>query len=357
MSSPAFEESTEDTVAWGYTKELLDSQVLGLDLEADSLFRFQEKICLIQITDGTQGVLVDPFSDDIETLSKALLSRAVWMHGADYDMSLMRQAWNDLPVQIWDTQIGARLVGCRKFGYANLVQEFFDVTLSKTSQKANWGQRPLPDKMARYALNDVRYLIPLSQKILARLNELGRMSWFEESCAWERRRGLERDMSREEAWRIKGSGKLDSHSLAFLKAFWEWRENEARKWDRPSFMVAGNKDLLAWVQAAKKEQRIELPRTMRSDRRKRFLSVLEKVKELGEEEWPKRIRAPRAQRDREREKKVDAILEHRESRANELDLEASILGSRAAIEAFVANDSSKLMGWQMEVLNLSTVGD
>ena len=148
--------SLETPIIWGYDNTLLSAEVLGLDLEADSLFRYQEKICLVQVTDGQRSVLVEPLGADISDLSSAVLSREVWLHGADYDMSLMKRDWGGLPVRIWDTQIGARLIGCRKFGYANLVEEFFEVQLSKGSQKADWGMRPLPDKMAEYALNDVK---------------------------------------------------------------------------------------------------------------------------------------------------------------------------------------------------------
>ena len=191
-------------VVWGYDDELLNSEYLGLDLEADSLFRFQEKICLLQMTNGERSVLVETLDEDLSELSAQLLDREVWLHGADYDMALMKRAWGGLPRKIWDTQIGARLLGSRKFGYAALVEEFFKVELPKGSQKADWGQRPLPEKMAQYALNDVKYLIPLARKIQDRLHELGRFSWFEESCDWERARALERSDSKADAWRIKG---------------------------------------------------------------------------------------------------------------------------------------------------------
>lgn len=346
------DESDREPVVWGYDEALLQAELLGLDLEADSLFRFSEKICLVQITDGTRGVLVDPLEKDLSDLAAKLLARPIWMHGADYDMALMRRDWGGVPVKIWDTQIGARLVGCRKFGYANLVEEFFGVVLSKGSQKADWGKRPLPDRMAQYALNDVKYLIPLAQEIQKKLNELGRMSWFEESCDWDRTRALERDDSRENAWRIKGSGKFDRRTLAYLRCVWSWREEEASKWDRPSFMVAGNKDILTWTLAAAAGNRLQFGRSMRPDRKRRLLEAIEKLSTLSEEEWPEKIRVPRRERDREREKQVDLLLAKRMKVAEELELEAAVLGSRASLEAHAAGDSSKLMNWQKSVMGL-----
>ena len=347
------DEVSLEPVVWGYDEELLNAENLGLDLEADSLFRYHEKICLVQITDGNRGVLVDPLAEDLTALAERLLARPIWMHGADYDMALMRRDWGGVPVKIWDTQIGARLVGCRKFGYANLVEEFFDVVLSKGSQKADWGQRPLPDRMAQYALNDVKNLIPLAEKIQARLHELDRFSWFEESCHWDRDRALERVETKVDAWRIKGSGKFDRKVLAYLKEIWSWREQEASKWDRPSFMVSGNKDLLNWSLAGASNQRLQLPKGMRPDRRRRLLEAVESASKLSEAQWPEKVRAPRRERDREREKQVDTLLAERERRAAELELEPAVLGSRASFEAHVAGDSSRLMNWQKEVMALS----
>ena len=38
------------------------------------------------------------------------------MHGADYDMTMLQREFDMVPPMVWDTQIGARLLGMRKFG-------------------------------------------------------------------------------------------------------------------------------------------------------------------------------------------------------------------------------------------------
>ncbi|MDP0490961.1 MAG: hypothetical protein Q7Q71_07930 [Verrucomicrobiota bacterium JB023] len=339
-------------VIWGCDDELLSAKALGVDLEADSLFRYRERICLIQLTDGSHSVLVDPLDEDVSDLASALLSREVWMHGADYDMALMKREWGGVPSRICDTQIGARLLGSRRFGYANLVEDYFGVTLSKSSQKADWGKRPLPSKMAEYALNDVRYLMPLAEAILERLEDKGRLDWFLESCHWERERALSRPGEREDAWRIRGSGKFDRRTLAYLQAFWNWREEEAEAWDRPSFMVAGNKDLLEWCQLASQGKRFQLPNSMRTDRRRRLFEKIEKLKQSAESDWPQRVFSERKKRDREKEKRVDELLARRDQIAEELELEPSVVASRGLMEAYVQGETDRLMSWQREVMGL-----
>lgn len=89
-----------------------------LDLEADSLHRYQEKICLIQYADETGSCLIDPLAiEDMSPFYNWLRDTEVWMHGADYDMCLFQRAWETLPAMIWDTQTAARLLGFRQFGW------------------------------------------------------------------------------------------------------------------------------------------------------------------------------------------------------------------------------------------------
>ena len=66
--------------------------------------------------------------------------------------------------------IAARLLGVREFSLAALVKRYFGVELPKGSQKANWAKRPLPARMAEYAINDVHYLLSLAEKLEAELD-------------------------------------------------------------------------------------------------------------------------------------------------------------------------------------------
>ena len=112
-----------------------------VDTEADSLYSYREKICLIQFGCGDHLALIDPLA--ITDMSGLLdfLDQApqVWMHGADYDMSIMNRTYQRVPDPVFDTQIAARLLGWRTFGLAHLIEELHGVKLSKQSQKKNWG--------------------------------------------------------------------------------------------------------------------------------------------------------------------------------------------------------------------------
>ncbi|MBC8126371.1 MAG: HRDC domain-containing protein, partial [Gloeobacteraceae cyanobacterium ES-bin-144] len=280
----------------------------------------------------------------------------VWMHGADYDMTMFKRQFGTLPAVIYDTQIGARLLGVRKFGLGDLVKKYFDVELSKSSQKADWGKRPLSPKMIEYALNDVDYLLEMGDIIVAGLKENGRYDWFVESCAAARQRVLDRDDSKEETWRIQGSGKLERRGLACLKTLWHWRDAEAKAWDRPSFMVVPNRLLLEWSISLSEGKKVNLPNHFRPDRLKRFKAALDHFNSLTEADWPERPCSKRRKRDRDFERKVDDFIKMRDHVASELDIEGSLIAPRAVLEAIAGNEvepKQALLKWQRACLKMA----
>jgi ribonuclease D len=328
--------------------------VCAIDTEADSLHRYRESLCLIQFAVRGDCVLIDPLAiKDLAPLGSYLNEATVWMHGADYDMTMFKRQFGSLPKVVYDTQIGARLLGVRRFGLGDLVKHYFDVDLSKSSQKADWGKRPLSEKMVEYALNDVRYLLEMGDMIVAGLREKGRYAWFEESCEAARKKVLERDDGKEENWRVQGSGKLDSRGLAYLRALWQWRDGEAKSWDRPSFMVAPNRQLLEWTIALAEKRKVSPPHHFRPDRVKRFRAAIAAAEALPEEEWPPRPASKRRKRDKDFERKVDDLLKLRDKAATALDIESSLIAPRAILECIALGEirpEEALLDWQRECL-------
>ena len=331
-------------------------KICAIDTEADSLHRHKESLCLIQFTVGKECRLIDPLAiNDLSPLDEYLKDAAVWMHGADYDMTMLKREFGRLPKSVFDTQIGARLLGVKKFGLGNLVEHYFGVVLSKSSQKADWGKRPLSEKMVDYALNDVRYLLEMGEKIVSQLKQQGRYEWFLESCEAAKTKVTERDDTTQEPWRISGSGKLDPLGLAYLHGLWNWRDKEAAEWDKPSFMVAPNRQLIEWSIDMAEGKSIKLPRHFRSGRIDRFKKMSETVRQLPKSEWPKRPVTKKRRRTAEFDRRVDELIAHRNDIAETLDIDGSLIASRAVIEA-IASDENKpselLMDWQQRLLNL-----
>ena len=358
LTGPNMIDSTERLICHlKQSRQGTDAPICAIDTEADSLHRYRESLCLVQFAVRGECVLIDPLAiEDLSPLGDYLAEATVWMHGADYDMTMFKRQFGALPARVYDTQIGARLLGARRFGLGDLVSQYFGVDLSKTSQKADWGKRPLSPKMIEYALNDVHYLLEMGDMIVAGLKERGRYDWFEESCVAARQKVLDRDDTKEENWRIQGSGKLEPFGLVCLRALWQWRDAEAKAWDRPSFMVSTNSQLLEWSADLASGTNISLSHHFRPDRVKRFRAAVAAVEALPTKDWPERQPTKRRKRDRDFERKVEALLQSREQAAAKLDIEGSLIAPRAVLEGLAAGETQPadvLLQWQRDCLGLT----
>ncbi|MEI8292946.1 MAG: ribonuclease D [bacterium] len=344
----------EEKVLADLVQQLAACERIAMDTEADSLHCYFEKVCLIQISGGSDHVLVDPLAQiDLQPLYDVVCSRRLVFHGADYDLRLLRRTGRFEPVDLFDTMIASRLVGKTAFGLAALVKEYFGIELSKASQKANWAIRPLPQEMREYALNDTRYLLEIADILEADLRRLGRFEWFAESR--DRMSAAAREVKeRDEAsvWRITGSSALSPRAQAVLRILWFWRDREAQSWDRPPFHVIGNEDMLRVAEQVANGGAFSTPR-MNGRRRKSFEVVVALAMQIPESEWPKTEKIRRKRPTREQVNRAEELKKIRDRVAAELQLESSLIASRAAIDSTAADPSSPaLMNWQRQLLDL-----
>jgi ribonuclease D len=327
---------------------------IALDTEADSLHSYFEKLCLVQISTEHEDVLVDPLAGfSLLPLYEALAGKRLVLHGADYDLRLLHRGGNFAATDIFDTMIASRLCGYRELGLAALVAKYFEVTLSKASQKANWAMRPLSKQMLEYAVCDTKYLLPLAAILEAELRRLGRWDWFIESrdrLIASAREPRERDET--QAWRISGSAALSPQAQSILRVLWYWRDGEARAWDRPPFHVMGNEEM---VRVSDQAARGEAYSTLRMSgrRRKSFEVVMALAQHIPEHEWPVVPKTRRRRATREQTDRFESLKKVRDRAAAELELDPSIIAPRNALEAASIDLSTKvLMPWQRRLLGL-----
>jgi len=343
--------STPEQLA-DFTARLDTHQVIGIDTEADSLHSYHEKVCLVQVCSPDGFFLVDPLAAglDLSGFYASLTAHTIIIHGADYDLRLLGRHPAFDATDIFDTSIAARFLGLEQIGYAALVQKFFGVTLCKASQRADWGRRPLPPRMEEYALNDVRYLLPLAEILENQLRELGRWEWYRQSrdaMVQSAREPRERDL--ENAWRITGSSKLTPRESAVLRALWHWRESEASAWDRPTFHVISNDRLIDAARAAVAGHKVEAYR-MPPARHGRMRETLRTALALPESEWPvfERERKPRPSGTASR--LFEQLREKRDAVAKDLAIDPSLIASRLTLLSVASQNGARLLPWQRDLL-------
>lgn len=327
-----------------------------LDTEADSLHHFQEKLCLIQLAVGGTFALIDSLAiSEMTPLLMALDKLEVWIHGADYDLTLFKRTYGWKPHRVRDTQIAARLVGHRQFGLASLIEKQFGIVLSKASQKADWSQRPLPEKMLTYAVDDVRWLAPLVDQLRKELEEKNRWDWFVQSCdslCADVQSRQERD--REEAWRVSGSGSLKPKGLAFLRTLWFWRDGMAQERDVPPFRVMNNQQMLAMATDFEVNDSVSFSPRWRGRWRETLMAAIDELRKSDPETWPQRARKHGRRSTEDERTAIDHLCRSRDQIAETLNIEPSLLGPRAVMEEIILNREGRhdevLMPWQHDLL-------
>ena len=234
---------------------------VALDTEADSLHNYFEKVCLVQLSFGGEHYLIDPLAGlDLNGLSEALADKPLILHGGDYDLRMMRASMGFRPRrEVFDTMIAAQLLGLEQIGLAALTERFFAITIGKAGQKSDWSRRPLSENQLRYAVNDTRFLERLADRMHGELSARGRVDWHRESCrAMVESSGRDHARDPENAWRIKGAGRLTRRQLAYLRELWRWRDQHARSANLPAFRVLGNQEILGLVQWAESHPGVPL---------------------------------------------------------------------------------------------------
>ena len=228
--------------------DLEQEPIIGVDLEADSMHSFTEKICLIQIAGKDRAFLVDPFLiSDFTPFTKILENPDIIkvFHGSDFDVRSLDREMGVTIQNLFDTEIACRFLNVRERGLGALLKAHFNVHVDKRFQKVDWSRRPLKEDMIAYSVKDVAHLIPLHDLLREQLEEIGRLDWAREE--FEAQAGVKYEANHKPPLfkRFKGAGKMDNRSLAVLEGLLNVRVDMARKKDLPLFKIMSNQSIMA----------------------------------------------------------------------------------------------------------------
>jgi ribonuclease D len=162
-------------------------------------------------------------ADDHETI----------VHAGREELVFCLDASGKRPARLFDVQIAAGLAGYEyPAGYGSLLFKLLGKQLHKGETRTDWRRRPLSRQQIEYALDDVRHLQDMRDRLHARLTQLGRLAWMDaEMEAWQDE--VDEYRTRERWRRVSGVAGLSSRSLAVVRELWRWREEEAERRDVP----------------------------------------------------------------------------------------------------------------------------
>jgi ribonuclease D len=337
----------------------------AMDMEFIPERTYDPQLCLVQIATDHDAFIIDPQAlDDLDSLWQRVSNPniLVVLHAAEQDLDLVYGFSGLVPQNIMDTQIAAGFAGFGyPIGYGKLLSHLLGIHLSKTESFTDWTHRPLTPAQIDYALDDVRHLLPLHDRLMDMLVEAGRFPWVQEECRrYTTNEQYATDRSRDYL-RVKGASSLPRRGLAVLQSLCNWRHEEAYRQNRPPRSILQDNILLELSRRPPREtNEISRIRGARADQIRVYgSSIMEAIKRgqsVPEEQcpvWPASKSPPR--RD---VLVVDILFAALKVVCYDLDLAPELVATRADLEFLVrsyregkleSRDIPVLQGWRYEI--------
>jgi len=155
---------------------------IAVDTEAMGLLPGRDRLCLVQLSDGSGNehlVRFSPTSDYAAPNLKALLAdpdRLKIYHFARFDVAILRAYLGIMAAPVYCTRTASRLVRTYtdRHGLKELVKEMLGQDISKQQQTSDWGAPDINDAQRDYAASDVRFLHALKAQFDVRLERENR---------------------------------------------------------------------------------------------------------------------------------------------------------------------------------------
>lgn len=336
---------------------------IGFDTEFLRVKTYFPKACLFQVATSESLALIDVLKiDDLSPFLEWLANPDIMiiMHAAGQDLELLKNLCDELPTNMFDTQIAnAFLAEDGQLGYAGLVEQLLDVSLEKSQSRTDWSRRPLSSAQKEYAVDDVRYLHQMQELLTTKLEARNVLDWFQQDChAME---NLSFTPSADDLLgRVKAKRGLTGAQLATVRSLAVWRESEAIKRDLPRKWMLADEVL---VELAMSDENIDLEglekiESLTDKQRYRYgetlINSLEESRNLSPDDWPmaSQSHTPEA---RNLLKKLQAEVKNV---ARNLELTPGLLASRKTLQALVNGEEGCALrsGWRFKEVGETLTG-
>jgi len=239
-----YEFIASDEALANFCQRLASSSYCAVDTEFIREKTYYPLLSLIQIASEEELVCIDPFAiKDFTALAELFQNPDLLkvFHSPSQDLEILYQQFGQVPTPIFDTQLAAAVLGFQhQISYADLVFEVTGTRLEKKHTRADWSKRPLSDDELDYAMDDVRYLMPVYREMRDQLQIKNRASWIEKDLQ-SMSEGSAYEIDHSILWqRLKGVQKLKGVQLLVAKNLCEWRELRAQQKNRPRRWIAAD---------------------------------------------------------------------------------------------------------------------
>lgn len=209
----------------------MQAEYLAIDTEFERRTTYYPILALLQIFDGQQIYIIDPKQVECNQQFRDICCDpeiVKIMHSAKEDLEVLLYSWQCHFDNLFDTQVAHTFVtGENALGYANLVEKFTGIKLSKDATQSDWLARPLAPNQLDYAAKDVFYLPQIYRQLVTKLEGKSFNKYFLLECRdlclqaeklFDPETGFRQA---KEVWRLKGA------QLNRFRRLYNWREETA----------------------------------------------------------------------------------------------------------------------------------
>ena len=156
-------------------------RLIGMDTETTSLDPYNGRVRLLQLSTAEANYVIDLFrvaALDYPELRSLLLSpdHIKVLHNAKFDLKMLLHHFQIEVGPIFDTFLASKLIAAGRpdlrHGLAALSDRLLDEFIDKSVQISSWSGR-LTEEQYRYAARDSQIVLPLRERLIASLVELG----------------------------------------------------------------------------------------------------------------------------------------------------------------------------------------
>ena len=334
--------------------DLAGVEAYGLDAEFHGESSYWPRLAVLQLATPRRVAVVDATTVDLRPLRPVLEGPGLMVaHAGDQDLNVLHRATGAIPSRMLDTQIAAGFLGFGSPSLAKLVHELLGVRLEKGARMTDWFKRPLTDEQISYAAADVVHLHRLRAVIEERLDAGGRLAWAYEEC--ERHRRVREPDPLTAWWRVKGARQLHGRARGVAQEVAAWRERKAMADDKPARRILTDEAVVLLAERPPTSGR-DMPKSRLFDsRRLSSATVVEVVAAVA--------RGRDLPRDELRLPPDNDLPTHLQplatllsawvaQQSRELSIDASLIATRADIEAFLRRVPANALGegWRAELV-------
>ncbi len=279
------------------------------------------------------------------------LPLTIW-HSCGEDLSIF-YLLSGLPplTNVFDTQIAlSYLTGQWQMGYQQAINSVLDVHLEKGESQSNWLARPLTYEQELYAVDDVRYLLPLYQQLVNLLNAKGWYQQVLEDCQhYAQERYEAQQISDEEQYLSSVDFRHNGLQRVFLQELLAWREQLARATNQPrTFIIRkqGIRELVELLPSSMRQlrQQTSIHRSVIDTYGNEILKIVQQAKKATISEHPQAVIASYQSKDKTLSKLIKNLI-NRHSEAT--GIPANVLMKKKwqhqLFELVALNDSDKIV--------------